>query len=166
MNTQTWPNRRYPERPESDCRGYAAGFEALRDRSDAYLERTGSRPQVLLLPLGPLAEHNIRATFAANLLASGGIEAASPGTVTADGVAQAISIADSRASRSSAVPMPATGPRRQAWSRRPCAAGRRGSIWLAGKAVAEVDQGGRPDDYLTAKIDAVSALSTSHPIGA
>ena len=31
----------------------------------------GSRPQVLLLPLGPLAEHNIRATFAANLLASG-----------------------------------------------------------------------------------------------
>ena len=35
-------------------------------------------------------------------------------------------------------------------------------LYLAGpeKAVADVDQGGRPDDYLTAKIDAVSALST------
>ena len=39
---------------------YAAAFEALRDRSDVYLARTGSRPQALLLPLGPLAEHNIR----------------------------------------------------------------------------------------------------------
>ena len=64
---------------------YAAGFEALRDRSDAFLARTGSRPQVLLLPLGPLAEHNIRTTFAANLLASGGIEAINPGTVDAAG---------------------------------------------------------------------------------
>ena len=43
---------------------YAAAFEALRDRSDVYLARTGARPQALLLPLGPLAEHNIRATFA------------------------------------------------------------------------------------------------------
>ena len=42
------------------CVRYAAEFEALRDRSDAYLARTGSRPQALLLPLGPLAEHNIR----------------------------------------------------------------------------------------------------------
>ena len=71
--------------------GYAAGFEALRDRSDAYLRQHGSRPRVLLLPLGPLAEHNIRTTFAANLLASGGIEAVNPGTVAADGVAQAVS---------------------------------------------------------------------------
>ena len=35
-------------------------------------------------------------------------------------------------------------------------------IYLAGpqKAVADVDEDGRPDDYLTAKIDAVEALST------
>ena len=45
---------------------------------------------MLLLPLGPLAEHNIRTTFAANLLASGGIEAVNPGTVDADGVAEAV----------------------------------------------------------------------------
>ena len=61
------------------------GFEALRDRSDAYLAANGTRPQVLLLPLGPLAEHNIRTTFAANLLASGGIEAVNPGPVEAGG---------------------------------------------------------------------------------
>ena len=72
---------------------YAAGFEALRDRSDAHLEKTGSRPKVLLLPLGPLAEHNIRATFAANLLASGGIETVNPGAVEAADVADAVSAA-------------------------------------------------------------------------
>ena len=44
--------------------------------------RPGKRPQVLLLPLGPLAEHNIRTTFATNLLASGGIEAVNPGPST------------------------------------------------------------------------------------
>ncbi len=72
---------------------YAAGFEALRDRSDAYLASTGARPKALLLPLGPLAEHNIRTTFAANLLASGGVETVNPGTVDAAGVADAVSAA-------------------------------------------------------------------------
>ena len=103
-----YPNLTEPALPQNDsqihrsrrarCR-YAAEFEALRDRSDAYLDRTGSRPQALLLPLGPLAEHNIRTTFAANLLASGGIEAVNPGTVDADGVAKAVADAGSRASR-------------------------------------------------------------------
>ena len=41
------------------------------------------RPKVLLLPLGPLAEHNIRTTFAPNLLASGGIETINPGPLDA-----------------------------------------------------------------------------------
>ena len=76
---------------------YAAAFEALRDRSDAFLARTGGRPRVLLLPLGPLAEHNVRATFAANLLASGGIEAINPGPVDAAGVAAAVRDAESPA---------------------------------------------------------------------
>ena len=51
---------------------------------------------MLLLPLGPLAEHNIRTTFAANLLASGGIEAVNPGTVDAAGVAEAVSVRAAR----------------------------------------------------------------------
>jgi methylmalonyl-CoA mutase len=74
-----FPNLAEPPLPQGESlemvARYAAGFEALRDRSDAFLEKTGSRPKALLLPLGPLAEHNIRSTFAINLLASGGIEA-------------------------------------------------------------------------------------------
>lgn len=137
---------------------YAAGFEALRDRSDAYLAKTGSRPKVLLLPLGPLAEHNIRATFATNLLASGGIEAVNPGTVDASGVADAVSGAggigiavicgtDARYGTEAAA---VTEAARKAGVAR---------VLLAGpeKAVAEADS--KPDDYLTAKIDAVAALS-------
>ena len=69
---------------------YASPFEALRNRSDMHLERTGARPRMLLLPLGPLSEHNIRATFAVNLLASGGIEAVNPGTVGASGVSDVL----------------------------------------------------------------------------
>ncbi|MER2264868.1 methylmalonyl-CoA mutase subunit beta [Methylobacterium oxalidis] len=53
----------------------AEPYEALRDASDAYLARTGRRPQVFLANLGPLAAFNTRATFAANAFAAGGIEA-------------------------------------------------------------------------------------------
>ncbi len=77
--------------PNPGVQRYAAGFEALRDRSDAYLAEHGSRPTALLLPLGPLSEHNIRTTFAANLLASGGVEAVNPGPLDAAGIAQAVS---------------------------------------------------------------------------
>lgn len=134
---------------------YAADFEALRDRSDAHLARTGSRPSALLLPLGPLAEHNIRATFAANLLAAGGIDAVNPGTVTADGVAAAAGAAevailcgtDARYGEEAAGVVAAAR-----------AAGVR-HILLAGpeKAVADADP--KPDGYVTARIDAVSVLS-------
>jgi methylmalonyl-CoA mutase len=143
----------------SAVRRYAAGFEALRDRSDGYLERTGSRPQVLLLPLGPLAEHNIRATFAVNLLASGGIGAVNPGTVDAAGVPQAVSDAGNLAvavicgtdARYGTDASDVVNAARQAGV---------SQIYLAGpeKAVAEADS--KPDDYLTAKIDAVDALSS------
>lgn len=137
---------------------YAAGFEALRDRSDAHLAKTGSRPKALLLPLGPLAEHNIRATFATNLLASGGIEAVNPGAVDAAGVADAVTAADGPAvavicgtdSRYGTEVAGVVEAARNAGVSR---------VLLAGpdKAVADADP--KPDDYLTAKIDAVGALS-------
>ena len=143
-------------RPRS--RRYAAAFEALRDRSDAYLEKTGSRPKVLLLPLGPLAEHNIRTTFAANLLASGGIEAVNPGTVEAAGVADAVSAAGAQ----DVVVLCGTDARYGTEAAGVVEAARKAGVsrvLLAGpeKAVAEADP--KPDDYLTAKIDAVGALS-------
>ncbi|MEP9413924.1 methylmalonyl-CoA mutase family protein [Gordonia sp. VNQ95] len=69
-------------------------FEALRDRSDGVLAATGSRPRILLLPLGSVAEHNGRTTFVANLLAAGGISAINPGPLTAEAIAGAVADAD------------------------------------------------------------------------
>ncbi|OBK83844.1 methylmalonyl-CoA mutase small subunit [Mycolicibacter heraklionensis] len=142
-------------------RRYAAQFEELRDRSDAYLARTGARPQVLLLPLGPMAEHNIRATFAANLLASGGIAVINPGTVDAEQVAAAVADAGAPAAavlcgsdaRYGAEAAAVIGAARTAGVDR---------VYLAGPAKAlasNADTDPKPDDYLTMKIDAVQALS-------
>jgi methylmalonyl-CoA mutase len=116
---------------------------------------------VLLLPLGPLAEHNIRATFAANVLASGGIEAVNPGPLDAAGVAAAVAAAgspdtavicgtDNRYGDEVAAVVDAA---RDAGVSR---------VYLAGpqKAVADLDAAHRPDDYLTATVDAVEVLST------
>ena len=157
-----YPNLAEPPLPQRDSSSivqrYAAGFESLRDRSDAYLKKAGSRPKVLLLPLGPLAEHNIRATFAANLLASGGIEAVNPGVIDAAGVADAVSAADA----AGVVVICGTDARYGAEAAGVVEAARKAGVsrvLLAGpeKAVAESDH--KPDDYLTAKIDAVDALS-------
>jgi methylmalonyl-CoA mutase len=141
-------------------RRYATDFEALRDRSDTYLHRTGTRPQVLLLPLGPIAEHNVRVTFATNLLASGGIEAINPGPVDEELIPAAVEQAggldtavicgtDARYSTEVAGVVEAAH-----------AAGI-SKIYLAGpqKAVADLDESHLPDDYLTTTIDAVHALS-------
>ena len=54
----------------------AEPFEALRDKSDTVLKKTGSRPKVFLANLGKLAEFTARAMFAKNFYEDGGIEAA------------------------------------------------------------------------------------------
>jgi len=137
---------------------YAAGFETLRNRSDVFLDQAGRRPTVLLLPLGPLAEHNKGTTFTSNLLACGGIQAVDPGPVDAAGVGQAVADAggaeiavicgtDARCANEASGVVEAA---RQAGVRH---------ILLAGakKSVAEADS--KPDGYLTATIDAVGELS-------
>jgi methylmalonyl-CoA mutase len=53
----------------------AEPFEALRDRSDAHLQKTGARPQVFLANLGELSDFTARAMFARNFFEAGGIEA-------------------------------------------------------------------------------------------
>lgn len=53
----------------------AAPFEHLRDHADARAAATGKAPMIFLATLGPLAEHNARADFTANLFAAGGIAA-------------------------------------------------------------------------------------------
>lgn len=137
---------------------YAAAFEALRDRSDAFLERTGARPRALLLPLGPLAEHNIRTTFAANLLASGGIEAVNPGPVDPEGVSAAVSDAGGPA----VAVICGTDARYGAEAGAIVAAAHAAGVshvCLAGPPKAVADAETKPDEHLTAKIDAVEALS-------
>jgi methylmalonyl-CoA mutase len=53
----------------------AEPFEALRDRSDAYLAAHGERPKVLLACLGRASDFTARASFARSLFEAGGIEA-------------------------------------------------------------------------------------------
>ena len=158
-----FPNLAEPPLPQAAAEAavarYATAFEALRDRSDAHLQRAGVRPRVLLLPLGPLAENNIRATFAANLLAAGGIEAVNPGGVGADAVAAAVRDADV-----TIAVICGTDARYGAQAGEVVAAARAAGIdqvLLAGpeKSVADIPAEDRPDGYLTARIDAVEALS-------
>ncbi|MGV0796447.1 methylmalonyl-CoA mutase, partial [Mycolicibacterium elephantis] len=107
----------------------------------------GARPRVQLLPLGPLAEHNTRTTFATNLLASGGIEAVTDTDEAQSATVAVICGTDARYATEASAAVDAA--RRAGVSH----------VLLAGpeKAVAEADS--KPDGYLTAKIDAVSVLS-------
>ena len=57
----------------------AEGFEALRARSDAALDRDGHRPRACIVALGPTATHTARLSFARNILEAGGIEPVSAG---------------------------------------------------------------------------------------
>jgi methylmalonyl-CoA mutase len=53
----------------------AEPFELLRDRSDAFLAKHGTRPKVFLACLGRASDFNARASFAKSLFEAGGIEA-------------------------------------------------------------------------------------------
>lgn len=140
---------------------YAAAFEALRNRSDAFLADKGARPQVFLAPLGPVAEHNVRSTFATNLLATGGIEAINPGPLdAADG-----SLAAAAKDAGAAVALICGTDKR--YGEQGVAAVRTlreagiGRVLLAGpdKIFADAEGADRPDGFLTARIDAVAALA-------
>ena len=144
--------------PLPSVRRYGADFEALRNRSDEYLEKHGARPKAILLPLGPLAEHNIRTTFTSNLLASGGIEAVNPGPLEASGIGAAIAEAgvtevavvcgtDKRYADEASAAIDAAK-----------AAGVK-YVLLAGPEKAVADAPSKPDGHVTAKIDAVQTLS-------
>ncbi len=159
-----YPNLAEPPLPQPipaagpTIRRYAAEFEALRDRSDAYLARTGSRPQVLLLPLGPMAENNIRSTFATNLLASGGIEAVNPGPLDTGDVAGAVAQAGSPA----VAVICGTDARYGAEAGAVVEATRSAGVaevCLAGPERAVADAEPKPDTYLTTKTNAVRVLS-------
>ncbi|OOL28467.1 methylmalonyl-CoA mutase, partial [Rhodococcus rhodochrous] len=145
----------------ADVARYAAAFEALRNRSDVHLAAHGARPRALLAPLGPIAEHNIRTTFAANLLASGGIETVNPGPLSVDDDSIAAAVRDSGA----AVAVVCGTDKRYGEHAAAAVTALRdagiGTVLLAGpeKAVSETTGAERPDGFLTAKIDAIAALT-------
>lgn len=144
--------------PLPSVRRYGADFEALRNRSDQYLEKHGARPKALLLPLGPLAEHNIRTTFTSNLLASGGIEAVNPGPLDAPGIAAAVS----EAGVTEVAVVCGTDKRYADEASAAVDAAKTAGIeyvLLAGPEKAVADAATKPDGHVTAKIDAVQTLS-------
>lgn len=145
-------------RGESTVRRYAADFEALRDRSDEFLAETGARPAVTMLPLGPIAEHNVRTTFVSNLMASGGIEARNPGPVAVDAVADALG-------ETPGIVVVCGTDKRYADEAgaaiRAARAAGASRVLLAGpaKLFADADEADRPDDFLGLGIDAIAVLS-------
>ncbi len=56
----------------------ALPFERLREAADAYVARTGNRPQIFLAVMGPLTQHKGRADFATAFLGVGGFETIYP----------------------------------------------------------------------------------------
>ncbi|MGW0035550.1 methylmalonyl-CoA mutase family protein [Gordonia sp. NPDC003376] len=132
-------------------------FEELRDRSDARLAATGVRPQILLLPLGSVAEHNGRTTFVANLLAAGGIAAANPGPLTAEEIAAAVAdtgspiavLCGTRARYGTDGPAALAAARAAGLTR----------VLLAGPDKEWPDGDDRPDGSLRVGIDAVATLT-------
>ncbi|HEY5856203.1 MAG TPA: methylmalonyl-CoA mutase family protein [Aldersonia sp.] len=136
---------------------YGAAFEALRDRSDAYLAEHGERPAAVLIPLGPVAEHNARVSFAGNLLASGGVVATNPGPLTTDGIAEAVRAAGVKAA------VVCGSDKRYGEEGGAAVAALRAAgvetVLLAGPEKAMSGATDLPDGYLTLRIDAVSAMS-------
>jgi methylmalonyl-CoA mutase len=53
---------------------FARPFEELRDASDAWQARHGTRPRVFLANMGPVAHHTARATYSKNFFEAGGFE--------------------------------------------------------------------------------------------
>ncbi|MDU0477720.1 methylmalonyl-CoA mutase family protein [Staphylococcus chromogenes] len=136
---------------------WAAEFEALRNRSDAFLEANGKRPLIALIPIGPLAKHNIRTGFTTNLLASGGIEVVNPGQVTpgTDEFVAAAKAADIVVICGTDQEYAATGVDVVKALREAGA----GEVLLAGAAKSFEGAEVAPDGYLNMKIDAAATLA-------
>ncbi|MEU9834097.1 methylmalonyl-CoA mutase family protein [Streptosporangium sp. NPDC048047] len=145
------PLRRPPHpRPASGVH-YAGEFERLRDLADAQ----PVRPQVFLATIGPVAAHNARASFAANLFQAGGIATVPGGPLTdPEEIAAAFTASGAR------VACLCSGDRLYGEHAAPVAAALRAAgarrIWLAGR-------GEYPgvDDHLYAGCDALGVLRTT-----
>ncbi|CAM3443135.1 methylmalonyl-CoA mutase family protein [Tsukamurella hominis] len=134
-------------------RSYAAPFESLRARSDAFLREHGVRPRIRMVTIGTVAQYNGRSTFLTNLLASGGIETVLD---AADQAAGAATLDGSPGARIAALAGSDAGyaEEGEALAR---ALREEGALVLLAGAPGTVDDG-LIDIYLHAKIDAAAAL--------
>ncbi|SHF01210.1 methylmalonyl-CoA mutase small subunit [Streptoalloteichus hindustanus] len=143
-------------------RRYAGDFEALRDRSDAHLAATGTRPTVFLATLGPVAAHTARATFAANLFQAGGVETPTSGTTL-----DPEEIASAFAASGATVACLCSSDKVYAEAAAPVARALRAAgasrVWLAGRPGerAGTDAESGVDGYLFAGCDALDVLRTT-----
>ena len=112
-----------------------------------------------MLPLGPLAKHNIRTGFTSNLLASGGIAVANPGQVVPGeaGFEEAVKASPIVVLCAADSEYEASGQDAVKAAR---AAGAK-EVLVAGseKSFANAAEDARPDGYLNMTIDAVAELS-------
>ncbi|MDN5852417.1 MAG: methylmalonyl-CoA mutase family protein [Actinomycetia bacterium] len=137
---------------------YAEQFEDMRDRSDRHLARQGERPRVFLATLGPVAEHNRRATYAKNLLASAGIDVAESGPVEEPGELERLV----RESGSTVAVLCGTDGRYEqsgAGAVRALESGNVKRTYAVGSAATFTTTDGAPDDYLAPGIDVVDAMT-------
>ncbi|SDJ49719.1 heterodimeric methylmalonyl-CoA mutase small subunit [Frankineae bacterium MT45] len=139
---------------------YAAEFETLRDRADAYLATSGGRPKVFLAALGPVAAHSGRVGFASNLFAAGGLEAV-VGTGDIDQIVAAFKASDA------VVACLCSSDRIYAEEAAGVAAALKAAgalqLWLAGQPGerADSDAAAGVDGYLFAGCNALDVLTTS-----
>jgi len=134
----------------------AAAFEALRDRADTLPHP----PVVFLATLGPLAEHNARAIWVANLLACAGIATRQAGEITASAEAGRL-FADSQAT--TAVICGSDSAYAELAEATVMALKTAGAnhVWLAGRSGSSgaTLQAAGLDGYLHAGADAVATLT-------
>ncbi|OWV09518.1 methylmalonyl-CoA mutase [Micromonospora wenchangensis] len=136
---------------------YAHAYEALRNRAEAHTADTDRRPTVFLATLGPVAVHNARAGFAANLFAAGGIATVRPSVGDDDPARLAAEFAVSGAGVACLCSSDRVyGQSAEVVARALSAAGA-SRVWLAGKPAGY----GGVDDYLFAGCNAVAVLETT-----
>jgi methylmalonyl-CoA mutase len=135
---------------------YAEPFEQLRDRSDARLAETGSRPKVFLAALGTPAQHAARVSFARNLAEVGGVE-------PVVGTGAPAELAEAFSASGAAVACLCSADRVYAEQAEPVTAALRSAgaaaVWIAGKPELAT---GEIDAAIHAGCDALARLRALH----
>jgi methylmalonyl-CoA mutase len=154
------------ERPNADidplpCIRDAEPFEALRDRADAYATATGIPPAVFIAALGAVAAHTVRAGFAQNAFAAGGLV-----PVTGEGTIEVL-VEEFRQSGTRLVCLASSDEVYEARANEAAGAFRKAgaTVWLAGRpldAVTGIDGHIHAGSDLVALLDKALAIATQN----